>query len=281
MLYFIHIHRTGGTTLKAIFRNNFGLKTLFINNNNRANYEYNLDEYHNLFKICKFFNYKVLESHNLRYPPTGSNNLNIKLEPITFLRDPMERFLSNYFYLQQIAGKNHYANSDFDRYVEFIKKNHPHDVRYLNGEVLQIAKEYNLEKAKSIIDQFYFVGLTEYFDQSLILLQNKIGRKYFNINYEKKNVGKVKQIKKRYYDEIKESGTYYKVKMEMNLDIELYKYVKEKLLKEIDEFDGEFNNELKKYKSLNTNYKFPLFKTKVNNLFSRIVTELLKKKYKF
>jgi len=254
MIYFVHIHRTGGTTFKAILRNNFGTHALFINDKSRANEEFNDKEYELLSRFINLFNIKALESHNLRFPPPSSFNCN-NLMPITFLRNPTERFLSNYFYLQQISGKMHYSQTDFENYVKFIKKNHNNDVRYFNGQVFQIANEFNLEKAKSIINKFFFVGLTEKYDESLILLRKKLKEHNININicYERKNIG-IQKIKKKDYElEIKKSAIFEEVKLLNELDIKLYNYVKEKISMQLSSFGNKFYDELGEFTLKNKN----------------------------
>lgn len=253
-------------------RNNYGSSAFFLNDPKRANEEFTEEEYKRIFKFRKQI--KALESHNLRYPlPNSIDSTGVK--PVTFLRNPMERFLSNYFYLQQIAGKMHYSNTDFENFIKYIQENHPKDVRYLNGEVFQIAKSFDLDKAKSIIDEFFMAGVTDMYDETLLLLKQKMGSERFNINYEKKNVGTRKNKLKDQYEEIKNSSLYDYLTELNSLDVELYNYVKNKLQQAVAEQGVAFKDDLQQFKENNKVYQFPYLKNKSANFFSKVKTSFL------
>lgn len=272
MIYFVHIHRTGGTTLKSILKNNYKYRSFFYSNPKRANEEFSVSEYDAILHISKF--YKVIESHHIRYP-SPNKKLNNIIKPITFLRNPVERFLSNYFYLQQIADENHYANQPIEDYINYIKKNLPSDVRYFNGQTLQIAREFNINKAKDILDQFYFVGITELYDESLLLLNKKFNEN-LDVRYEVKNKGKVKQQKKDQYMQIINSYIYDKL-LELNdLDLELYSYARNNIKREIDLLGPEFKKKLQEFKTANLGYRFPFVRTKFSSFISKICIRVIK-----
>ena len=122
-----------------------------------------------------------MESHHIRFPlPHGIVK---DVNPVFIVRNPFDRFISNYFYLQQIAGPLHYANQDIESFYKYVKQNHNPDVRYINGQTFHIAREINLKKAKEIVDSSFLVGTTEMFNEFLIAFQNKLSNN-FNILYE-------------------------------------------------------------------------------------------------
>ncbi len=113
---------------------------------------------------------------------------------ITFLRDPVDRIISHYYYLQsspqhylyEVVTSKHMSLADYATSgisSELLNG----QTRLISGyeeptpttETLALAKE-NLSK------QFSFIGLTERFNDSLVLLARQFG--WRNVFYVKRNV---------------------------------------------------------------------------------------------
>ena len=107
------------------------------------------------------------------------------------------------------------------------------------------VSEKTLITAKENIDKYFIVsGLTERFDESILLMKNELGWSY--PTYVKKNVTKKKEKKSEISDEIKQ------LIIERNqYDIALYNYVTEKFDKTIDENKEFMEKELKKFRLKN------------------------------
>jgi hypothetical protein len=101
-----------------------------------------------------------------------------KSEYITFLRDPIERIISYFFYFKRRPNHRLYKlnlfNDEMSLY-DFVTKVKAGDIN--NGQIRFISgiadkKEFMLEKAIENIERhFSFVGTLEKFDESLIILQ--------------------------------------------------------------------------------------------------------------
>ncbi len=101
-----------------------------------------------------------------------------KTDYITFMRDPIERVISYYYYVKRKPHHKLYQRNLFKdgmSLYEFVTQIKQADInngqiRFLSG--IQDTEEHMLEKAlENIENHFSFVGTTEKFDESLAILQ--------------------------------------------------------------------------------------------------------------
>lgn len=177
----------------------------------------------------------------------------------TILRDPVERVISEYFYILSSPGHplfSHVAKKNVSL-VDFVKKwNAPNlqtkkisgttfaknsgvsqDVEVNADNMLKMAKE-NLSK------HFTVVGLTERFDETLILLKREFGWDW--PFYIRDNVTKDKAAR----EDIPVS-TLTVIREHNRLDAELYEYVKKRFIDQINSQGKSFYDEVEKFKELN------------------------------
>ncbi|MGM0876129.1 MAG: sulfotransferase family 2 domain-containing protein [Bacillota bacterium] len=225
LLIFMHISKTGGTTMNSIIQR----------------------QYHPSETKFKFFNTSLFEEYIRTTPAkqlaklkcTGGH-VEFRRIPIerpytyfTMLRDPVDRVISLYYYIKTPKDLNHLYNKTKDMSLEdFIEskdaklllRTSNEQTRFVSGQI------DGLEKAKeNLLTEFIAFGLTERFDESLLLMSRKLG--WRNMKYDKKNVTKSRPRKKEIpIDLIK------KIEKYNQLDLELYHYAKslfEKQLKEL------------------------------------------------
>ncbi len=206
MLAYTHIPKTAGSTLTDILIKQYGVKLISIIPRNGQLYTYsNLKEDLKIYK-----NPFCIAGHNLK-PFVDFKEFNDKMEWFTFLRDPVKTFIS--LYIHQFTGRDAKYKIEFSAWMtKFNRKN-----RMVNW----IAGENSLEKAKEIIEKkFKFIGITEKFDESLVLLKEK-----FNF----KSIAYVSRMKTRdplLKSEIINNLTRFEdqIMLNNNLDFELYQY---------------------------------------------------------
>ncbi len=180
---------------------------------------------------------------------------------ITFLRDPVKRIVSQFDYINRL--NNHHI-------AERIKKDNISLSQFVeqgislvtdNGMTRRLAglsdevgfKEYDdsiLDKAiDNIENHFCFVGLSEHFDESILLLKEKLQWNKSPI-YLRKNVTKKKQKSK-----VPDESTIKVIKEHNQLDLKLYEYVRTKFLDDLDHIDNQFVRRLEKFKKRNGAYQ--------------------------
>jgi hypothetical protein len=184
-IIFLHIPKSGGSTLTPILNRFYKKEEVF--NINVVNYtRLNTDEFINL-------KYELRRKIRLL---TGHMNFGLheyldgKSEYITFLRSPLKRAVSYYFYVKRMPKHENYAriknwslNDFLTNYQELGLQNN--QIRLISGidgnsNEMLIKANYNAENF------FSFIGIQEHYDESLILLKRKYRWKY--VYYKKKNV---------------------------------------------------------------------------------------------
>lgn len=264
MIYFIHIHKNAGTTFFKILRHNYGVKAIKFNYH-RPNYEFNIEQYRKVFKLTK--NIKAITSHNIRFP----SPLDIdSIKYIVFLRDPLERLLSQYYYIRQITDKSHYSHKlSFFEFYETIKQKS--DVRFVNGQTLHLAKSLNAECAIEVLNKCFFVGICEQFDQSLVTFSKKLKERDFDIRYEMINVTEKKNERIDDLNTVKRSNIYKTIIEDHKLDYIVYEHARKKLNQHIKNYGPNFESELSNFRKKNLAFKFPRIKMKCESLRTKIL----------
>ncbi len=180
----IHIPKTGGTTFKNLLKNEFenikvlGTRPLFA----RCSKErINLIDVNNIKE-------KVIHGHiimnQLSYQKTNFY--------LTWLRDPVERVISHYYYWKNKPDTNIHP-------IEYrIKYENLSLVDFSNISCMQNIQSYFIGED---IELFNFVGLIEYYKESIELLGKKLSVDFqydsntrYRVNLNKKEVS---QIEKR------------------------------------------------------------------------------------
>jgi hypothetical protein len=181
-LIFLHLPKTGGSTLHAYLERQYNLENTFtikvVNKN-----ELNTQEFISL-NDSERKKIKLLKGHmnfGLHKYLYGESKY------MTFLRKPEERIISFYYYA--LNSKNHRLNKTLINeqisLVDFISQLNDKDtnngqIRYISG--IDDTEQNMLEKAMENIDKhFSFIGLQEKFDESLLLLSRiyKWGTPYY------------------------------------------------------------------------------------------------------
>ena len=191
---------------------------------------------------------------------------------ITMLRDPVERFISDYYYvLTQPTHPDYRALINSSIEEALIRKIEREDVnlqtRWISGYVdldtvlppYEPLPEAALEVAKENLEKYFLVaGTVEKFDETLLLMKRKLG--WRDIVYRRKNVTK----KKRSRESINRK-TIVDIKNSNRLDMELYNFVRRRLEKQINEQE-KFRYELRKFRILNKIYNASMgFKPHIGN----------------
>ena len=262
-LIFLHIPKTAGRTFYNILVRQFlpfeilRLEYLFSKNCPRSSQspygffnsflqEYELNYLNNL-PDDKKINLKCVTQGHLAF---GLHTyFPQKASYVAFLRNPVDRVISQYCYLRRRPNNPLYysvKNKTLKDYVEGERNPGQFSnvqTRFLCGQegILKQGElsESDLELAqKRLKENFAFVGITEKFDESLICLKKFFGWK--NIFYYKSNVSKKRPL----VEEI--SRDTLRIIQEKNkLDVQLYKFARRMLERSINNYGLSFEADLR------------------------------------
>jgi hypothetical protein len=180
MYAFVHIEKTAGTTLNAILRRSFGVrhcdirlplaKRRFDRGDRRA-----FVDASDLRRVRRLYrSLRGIAGHNVK-PYADLHRECPEIQFFTFLRDPVSRFRSHF--LNRAPGHTPEA---FNEWIE------SEWVR--NWQTKMIAGEPNAQKAIDLMStRFGFVGCTERFDESLLLLRQWLREPAFQAEYRSLN----------------------------------------------------------------------------------------------
>lgn len=180
MYAFVHIEKTAGRTVRAILQRSFGAAHCEI----RTPYARRVDETDD-HRVCVtgadlrrvrriYRGLRGIAGHNVK-PYSDLHVVFPDLRYFTFLRDPVKRYLSHFL---NRAGA--YAREDFERWAAATWT---HD-----WQTRMIAGERNAQKAIDLLaGRVGFVGLTETFEESILMLGQWLGEPGFRPEYRPVN----------------------------------------------------------------------------------------------
>lgn len=210
IITFCHIPKTAGTTLQMLLRRHFGRLHLDVAGGTVYS--------HVLLARDLRLNPKVrsLAGHPLR-PFADYGDYADRLLWYTFLREPVARCISHY----QHAVEKHQAKRSFRDWMRDTENWNWH-VRFLSGG-------QDLSAARQILEErMRFVGLTERFDESLLLLRERLELRDFAVAYGRpRNTARTGEVRRRVqasFDEYRDEVTEHNL-----LDLELYDHVTKEL----------------------------------------------------
>ncbi len=181
MLAFIHVAKTGGKTVNMLLRSSFGaayaraLPWTGITPNDQTKEfvvpKYGIDEFRRLRRLCPFM--RCVGGHAI----TLWSGLH-EIQPTRYfamMREPLRRGASHY----QFHARTDRAPLSWEQWVNWpVHQNH---------QVRMFARDGNPEAAIRAIERHeVFVGLTERYDESLLILERVVAPE-LNIAYRRLN----------------------------------------------------------------------------------------------
>lgn len=232
LLIFLHIMKTGGTTLTNIICNQYAENIHYRKGWMPSGVLEYYDELEKADSLCGHFWFGV---H--RY-------LSRPFTYITLLRDPIEQVISWFYYRYKSQHLDQF-NGSLDEYISSNKFNHETvnlQTRFICGD-----KTSDLERAKENLKKhFTLVGITELFDESVFLMKKELG--WENIGYKRVNTNNNRPDKNQILQ-----STINKIKEKNKMDLELYYFARQILESKIVALDSHSKKELDIFKSSHSN----------------------------
>lgn len=246
----MHIPRTAGTTLERVLLPKYNKSQI-----------YKVDGENVEKSIQVLINNELIYQNSLRLV-TGHmdfglhNDLTHLSKYITMVRNPIQRIISHYYYA--LNNNHHYLHAKIINkkmnLIDYVKSGISKEMD--NGQTRAISgmneipfgecKKDMLDIAISNIEKhFILVGLTEKFDETLILLADILGYSSY-MYYAKAKIGKYNQ--KRSDKDIEANDVIARYNA---LDIDLYKYVEESFNNIIEKNHDQFLERLRSFKARN------------------------------
>lgn len=214
LLAHVHISKTAGSTLNHILRSSFGARHCPVEpwDQRYGDAPFSADDLRRLQRL--YPRLRSVAGHRVFGYVDLSDDPN-EVAYFALMRDPIKACASRFQHKVQRSGR---PESGFD---EWIEQDWAH-----NRHTKAISGSDSVERAIEIIaEKRIFIGLTEHFDESLLLLKNLVAPD-LDIDYESVNVAKDKSVSQRL---LADDRTREKIAEAQQADLELYRHVKQHL----------------------------------------------------
>lgn len=258
-LLFLHIPKTAGTTLNVILSDNFDedrILDVYTDEHSRQLSETTYDD---------MAGYDLVRGHIFIADYDAVFDGPVPMRLFTFLREPVERVISEYTFLKTWP-KSHlyrYLNENRVSLTEYVTSDAPQlrrrgsntMVNSLSGTVSDDLDERLAVAWNNLSSRFTCFGLQERFDESLLLLKQNLG--LTQTFYERQNVQTVRAMKTitpGELDTIKEHNLY---------DMTLYDLASREFERRVSSQGAGFQAELAMFNKVNKRFQ------RVTDLISR------------
>ncbi|WP_319779781.1 sulfotransferase family 2 domain-containing protein [Maridesulfovibrio sp.] len=245
--FFLHIPKTAGTTLNHIFAAKFPEETIC------SVYTKEEIDYFKGITAKDMEHIQLVQGHIFVHNFDDFFSGFLGKYAFTFLRDPVSRVVSEYNFLRTWPGHHlyHYLNTEKITLTEYVSSQRP-ELIYRGKDLMtrslcgaEGTGGSMLERAKKNLQKMHLFGITERFDESLLMLKRMMNLE--NVLYEKRNVRRKKS-------EITDDEVAV-VKEYNQSDIELYDFACRLFEQRVSDLGTDFKQELNFFKKMNERYQ--------------------------
>ena len=252
-LYCVHVERSGGTTLHRLLQNLFpGYLSLrpwwcWANEPENAVGEEELAALHRWVPGLSGVGGHTTRSWNVNPRLVGQPVMRF-----TFLRDPIARYMSHFNYQRVRMG------------VDWTIENFVAEERFANYHTKRYAGRFDLAEAKRVLSEdFEFVGLTDRFDESLLLWRQALGRPDLSVRYERENALREEDVVR--FDDL--SAVQQRAVEDANaLDQELVAHGREQVFsRQENEYPGNLDADVIRFRETNAGFCYPRLRARLRS----------------
>jgi len=258
-LCFVHIERAGGTTLRELLLHAFPsylpLKPWYCWANEPENV-FHPDELRALLRWFPFL--RGVGGHTTRPWLDYAGATGRELLTFTFVREPIARYMSHLNYQRLRAG----VPWTLDAFLA--------EHRFDDYHTRRLAGRADLDAAKRALEtQIGFVGLTERFDESLLLFRQALGEPDLDVRYERRNT--LDQGELIRFEDLT-SDQQERVRAANRLDLALYEHVcSEVYPRQVATYPGDVGAELAAFRHENQAYRYPRLMRRLAGPYLRLM----------
>ena len=254
LLAFVHIEKAAGTTLLYLLRRNYLFRYLDVRPlRAEGDGVFNAEDLCACLRINPFL--RCIGGHAVR-PFSDLEVVAPDIRYVTLLREPVQRYLSQYRYWVRELGK--------DWSLEQFLEHEPSQ----DFQTRKIAGSRSVASAIRILqDRFFLVGVAEQFDEFLIELRHKLLPDRFAAHYSRRNVASEGRdvLNAALIEQHAE-----RIRAANRGDLELYRYVLDELIpRQRAAYSGDFAAELAEFRRSNE---------RVDGLGARLLADALCRK---
>ncbi len=237
MLAFVHIRKTGGSTIDMILRQSFGSShfRIRLGRKRSSNPIATATE----IRRCRWIYWKMkcISGHGI-VPHSDLDSLERQIRYFTFLREPLTRCASDYQFRVTRGG----LKKPFHEWVR--------SEIAANQQTLKIAGVPSAEAAIEMIrSKIGFVGVLERFEESLVLFEQWAKEPSLDIRYRAKNVAANSRLKRQLLSNPQTLGLLREANQE---DLKLYRYVvDEHLVEATKAYQGDLKKAVGRFREAN------------------------------
>ena len=232
LLVHVHITKTGGSTLNHILRSSYGMRHCPVEpwDSRSAHIPFTVED---LRKVRRLYpRLRSIAGHRVFVDLSDGG---IEADYVALIRDPVKACASRFQHKVETTG-----NWDYAGFEEWIQQDW---IR--NRHTKAIVGSDDVDAAMRLIrEKNIFVGLTERYDDSMLLLRQRLAPD-LNISYRPVNVASKRSVSKSL---LSDEGRRAMIEEAQASDIELLRRVKEELWPEyLENYGPTFEDDLAEY----------------------------------
>jgi hypothetical protein len=238
LFYFVHLAKTAGVTLTNIFARNFGTGR-YLEIDLKDTEEIGMTWPHSavLKALARLTPDQIARLQAVwgHYRPDLKHELPRPCIMATMLRDPVRRVASAFNYSHFRQGNDPHS---LDEFVAEVERG---EAEFNDGDSNYMSRVLN-----DSLSEFAIIGVTEKFDETLLIIAEELGWALNELVYQRQNVTpEALAISDRTYQKL----------LDINLkDMQLYERAKAHLNGKISAYKGDFEKKLFVFRQLNEMY---------------------------